>query len=511
MRFEIGLTVFSSIVILLSYWVGLFWLNSLFIGASALVITYFIMKKISFQLQIPRKVYLVAILVFLMSIYPLLFVTPFYSGSADPLHTINVRLLENQIPLTYEPYSTIVLSYPLGFHLLANVFTDLIPMVPDYLILWLLGAVFSSLVVLFLYVFVFTFSGSVQAGVLASILYVGTKPILQDFYFGQYPLVMGFALLLLFMALHHQRNNLSLLVAPVIFMIHPSVGLILMIFITLHFLIYRNRSYLVKTIGFSMLALPAFVLTYSVLISNVFTGGVQTMQGIIPLLMNTYLPLLLWIGLLPVLLLMFALIKYPTVTQEQKLFLSFFVVSFILFGLFSILDSPTYSKFVEPMMFSILFLGSTKLKDIKFSLFRPAIVLFALVLFFSSGYFNYLWQGDKISSEEAKVALDVKEIIPKNSKILLLSEGGTKMAELMYVVPYYSGRDYFIPHKQKQLSVKDSTTLKQREKEYTQILSGCGSCIEDVEYVLVNENETDVSLDWKIIYRNTNFKVYQNG
>jgi len=264
--------IFTGVSIILSLFAGLVWRQSLVILVLSFVLSYLLFRKFRFDYNIPRVVYLVAILVFFLSVHPLLFIHPFFNSSADPAPTTAAMLIGETIPPDYSPYADLAFNYQLGFPLFAKLFIDLLPVEP-YLVTWAIAGIFSGLQVIFLYVFASLLLHSRKAGMIAAFLFLGTKVVFMNMYFGEYTWIMGTTFFFAAFACLSKKSSLAMLFFPAMVAVHPGVTFNALLFLVLYVVFFWEvLSGAVKMVVSSVLALPSLLLTYSAAAANLLSG-----------------------------------------------------------------------------------------------------------------------------------------------------------------------------------------------------------------------------------------------
>ncbi|MFA4907187.1 MAG: hypothetical protein WC602_02870 [archaeon] len=524
-RILLGFLVFSAIAVLVSQWLGLAWRNTPAILAISVALTWLCLKAFPVDLKnftVPKSVWLLALLVFIMASYPLLTITPFYAPSADALHSITLRVLEGNIPATYAPYSDFGFHYQFGFHLFARLFADLLPFIPDYLVLWFLGALFAGIQAIVFFWLGKKFLKSESAGFWCALLFVGTRLVFQNMYFGLYPMIFGTALFLLAATLFLERNPLWAILFASVLAIHAgsAFNMVLFFALLLVFFAREHARFFAKWIWLALLALPSLIIVYPSLVSHPFAASATSLSGLLEEMLYVF-PL--WVGAIPMLFLVIAILiswREKSFFKEKSFAIALTIISFGLFLYFAFTGSQLFGKIVELMSFAaILFAASTlsqkrrPLLETRFA--RITIVALCLAFFLSSGYLNSLRSGDNFSIGEAKFAFAFNSLDPTPQKTLFLSEHGGKIAEYANKIPYDAMRDYFLPYQPNQIrDGNDYAMLVSRKSEQEKIISeNCTECIYDlnVRYVAVDTNFTSLRLNEKSVFATGNFILYDLG
>lgn len=513
------IVLFTAVTIIISLFTAFVWRNSIVIFLVSVVITYFLFRKFIFDVEVPKIVYILSLIVFLLAVHPLLFLHPFFNSSADPAPTIATVLITDTIPPDYSPYSTLAFTYQLGFPLFARLFVDFFPAIPPYLITWALAGLFSAFQLLFLYLFTSVFLRSKRAGIFASFLFVGTKVLFQNMYFGEYTWIMGTTFFFVAFGLFYQKNKLMYIFFPALIITHPGVAFYSFLFLILYTLFFRSvwRDSL-KLAASSVLAIPSLIVTYAIAVNNVVSGSSTVILDTTALkILFSALPL--WIGAVPFLVLIAAILhhlwKKKPFERTEVFLLVLLIVGILLLGIFaSGVSTVMGSKIVEIITIASVLLGSSWLaKNIPKKHIPLALILilvFSLSFFFSSGELTKGRLGSKITQEEAAFSLKFKEFDPSLKKTLFLSKGSPKMAEFSNKIPYDVRTGHFISvvgH----ITVKNEVwedIISKREKRKEIFENKCTECLKDidVDYIIVNKEE--FPLLENPVFEYGNFLVY---
>ncbi|HZX34830.1 MAG TPA: hypothetical protein VFF09_05630, partial [archaeon] len=234
--------IFFPAIILSSAITGFFWLNSYFVVLFSFVSSVFIFKKFYFQeFVVPKKILLLSLLLVALLAYPALLLTPVFPASADPVTTASVTFLGEKIPLDYRPYSRLNFAYPVGFPLLVNAFSDIFTFLPVYLWAWLLSLVSGVLQLLGVYLVAKEFFKSERAAEFASVLFLGTKLVYENFYVGEYAWLLATGLMLFALYFAVKKSALQYLLFPAILVLHPAIALNSIIFFAIVWLFYPQH------------------------------------------------------------------------------------------------------------------------------------------------------------------------------------------------------------------------------------------------------------------------------
>jgi len=525
--FALAFLIFASVSIVVSYWTGFFFLSTPLILAVSLPATYLLWKKLPVKTEgIPVQVLLSALLVAGLCAFPLLVVHPFYMGSNDALHTITLRtfVLNDRIPETYAPYSDISFTYQIGFELFAKTFTDALFFVEDYQAMWFLGVLLAGIETVLMYLVSKELLGSKQAGAWAALLFIGTKTVYINFYFGMHMRILAGCLILGFLYFYKKKNKLCYLMVPALIMVHPGyfINFILLMFVYLAFNPKELKPVL-KIIPAGLLAIPAFIQNYSAYVANMFFGrmasGISRAESI--QLPSYTLAYALNLGWGPLVLfgsaLSFSFWK-KTFSKEKKFALTIFIFAsaiFFISGIFNITRDNVYPWLYSlgAILFTAAWLNELKFERKRLKQVQGIVVVAMLLGFFGSSYLMTKATGSKISLEEAEFAFEFRELEPELKTVLFLGVGNAKIAELSNKTPFDVTRGWFLPFDSKILLHNEAyfEELKKAELKDELLESKCVECISGlgVEYVVINPDSAGFDLPQQHVFESNGIKVYR--
>ncbi len=533
-----ALLVFFACYIIVSYWLGYIFLSTPLNIAIAAIAAFLLLRRFPIRMPLPKPALAIALVVFAMAAYSLFFITPFYPASTDPAYLITIRALDGAgfdlgcvfgtstgctIPDTYAPYASLKFRYQLGHSLLARMFVDLLPVVPDYLVQWLLGAALAALEVLVLYALLAGLFGN-RAALFSTVLFAASRPLFLDMYWGAHAMILGMVFALLFLHLFREKNPIAALAAPLPFMAHPGAAINGLLLFGAYLALNRNEiARALRILPALLLALPAFLTTYAVLAGNtLFPDAVMAAQAtpaakppLVELIAGSAYYLPLWLGVLPAALLAASLIVFalkrnaveiPEAKQnlgqkqnfEQKqnfnsnsnfrnfnfmlLLLAASVAAYFAFAAFQI---PLTAKLVSLVAVSAVAISGAALSGMRISIGKTQIslssapvlaLIFALgiAFFLNSSMLNELRSGNQITPEEARFAHALYQYDPSLQTTFFLSPGRLKMAELSNKIPFNPAGELFVPQSAYQ-AVHDSgwQELWERDAKWKEIC-GCG-------------------------------------
>ncbi|MCX6802058.1 MAG: hypothetical protein NT067_03000 [Candidatus Diapherotrites archaeon] len=497
---------FASVSIIVSYWAGFFFLSTPLILVISLPITFFLWKKFRPEAErIPLEVLLAALLVAGICAFPLLLATPYYMGSSDSFHTTTLRTLETagKIPETYAPYSGVSFTYQIGLHLFAKIFADLLFFVQDYIVLWALGVLLAAIEAILVYLVSKELFKSEPAGKWAAILFIGTKTIYINMYFGMFHRMLGSCLILLFLYFFLKKNRLAFLLVPAMLMVHiawtVNCAILMLVFAAFN----RQRfTDLLKTVPFAFIALPAFLMDIKIYIahfSKILGGASEAASPVQPLNMLqftvSYLLSMGWaVGALFGLSLVYSLLKKRVDRNKLFAFSVFIAGSFMHY--FAALSGLTIENEL-PWLFTLggiffisLVFSEIKLEKRHLNYLKILVVALLLLGFSTSSYVTTRIWGTKISPPEASFALKFKDFDPELKTAVFLGIPSAKTAELSNKVPYNAGEGWFLPFDER-LVVHDQAYYRELEKIKTQekiMETKCASCVLDLnaDYAVID-------------------------
>jgi len=519
--------VFTAVSILLSMWLGKFFLNTPFLFVASLLITICLAIKfpVKIEFRIPKTALFFASIAAFLCAYPFLFVTPFYMGSSDALHTTTLRVLKiaERIPETYEPFSRISFTYSFAYHLFVKLFSDIFYFLPEHAILWFFGVLFSFIQVILFYLFAEQFLNSKNAAFIGSAIFIGTKVLYQDMYFGLFPRILFSCVFFLFFILLSKKNSYAFLFLPLLIILHPGLLFVASIFLLLYFFIFNRFDFLnPKLLLSTLLAMPAILITYVPYFVNFISGFTSNVITAVPQNISTLLlAVLLWMGWIPLILFVasiFLVAKKRKFAKIEIFCLLIVILQFALFLLFSIKNMKGANVLIwSYSLCSVLFSSSVLSRQkivVKLMPYALAlIVTFSLISFFSSSYLAAKVAGSKISPEEAKFAFLFKEFDPSLKRVLFLTPGGGKIAELSNKIPFDGTRGFFLPRSSAILWHDDAYyEMLEKKKKFDEIVeTQCVECIYDlnVDYVVINKSYFPKTLPEELVLKYGNIKLYE--
>ena len=276
--------------------------------------------------------------------------------------------------------------------------------------------------------------------------------VYQEMFFGIWPRLLATTLFFFYFIFFLRKNKLCLLFLPALAIVHAGIFFNAAIFSLIYILFYREKFIpILKTLPALVLAVPSFMIVYSVSFSGLFAQS-KLAEVTLTLLCKELISVALWLGWVPlaVVVIGFFWMLNKRNYSKQKLFALTIIIVFIL--LYFYLFLKKYPSSNVPMEFAglcaVLFGGLT-LSEIQFKTkefekwVKVLIVILCLLAFFSSGYLTKLRFGSKISAEQASFAFRFKEYDVALKETLFLTTGSSKIAEFSNKIPFDVTRGFF--------------------------------------------------------------------
>ncbi len=521
----VAFLIFAAISVIVSYWLGFFFLNSLLIISLSLALTFVLIRKFKVpKIEVPKEIFIVSLITAFLCAHPLLLIHPFYMASNDSLHTITTRVLiiNQKIPESYEPYAPYPFSYQIGFHLFAKLFVELFSFIPDYIVLWFFGVLLASIQPILIYIAIKELFNSQKTAFFIAALFVGTKFVFQNMLFGLFPRILASSLFFLFLYLLLKRNKLSYLLVPAVWMVHPGIAVNFTIFLGILVLFRKELFFpLLKALPFTFLAIPAFLSAVSTSAQNLVTMDIVKNSVVEFNLAKMVVATLLWMGWVPLILFIFSIFYsiYKGAFDKNKFFaLSGVFIFWLLFMLASMKGFDASNILMGGYTYCAIIFSALTLSEIKISknmarYVFSLILIFSLIAFFSSGYLYKYRMGSKITPEEAAFAFKFYEFDREVKPTVFFLRGAAKVAELSNKAPFNAAKGYFLPlspwTSKKSLGFYQ---VLENQELYEQILqTKCVQCIYDlnVEYVVIDENYFPVKLRESPVLEYGSIKLYK--
>jgi hypothetical protein len=441
--------LFFCAIVLSSCTIGFITLNPIIILAASIIITAEAYKKIP-EVKVNNLVWLLALLLAVLLAYPVLMITPLHPASADAATTTALRAIKDKIPFDYGEYGKLNMSYQIGFPLIAKVFSEVLPFVKDYLIIWMLAILAGVLQILFLYLFATELFKSEKAGTIAAALLLASKLVFENMYVGEFAWVLGTAVMLLFFWLYLKKSFLQYIVFPTIFVIHPAVGINCGIMLFAYLLTNRVRK---KDIAFAyvsrIIVVPIVLINYTLPTAyNALFNQTVFFRDFQPGVFWSTMPTLpFWIGtgltIMFCIALGMSLIKKKKIFENKFLWLTLIISTIVfttttLLGTFSV-TTLIAGRVIEVIELSVLLITALLLSklEIKYEkLLIGAILIVALFFFFNSSILNHYRSGSKIDKESMEFADKFYEFDKERKNVLFLTQYAGKTAEYSNKVPF---------------------------------------------------------------------------
>jgi hypothetical protein len=517
------IAILFSLLIIVSNIVGFFWLNSIAILIVSFIGSFALFKFIP-KVYVDKKVIVLLFFLAVMLAYPVVLITPGYTAGADAVSTTMVRVLDGTIPFDHAQYGRLNLSYQLGFPLIANIFSEVLPILPDYLWPWALAVFTGALQLFFVYLFSKEFFKSEKAGFISAVLFFGGKLVYENVFNGEFAWVMATAMMFLFLYLFLKKNKLQYLVFPTIFVIHPAVGFNTLVFMCTYFVFYeKSVKQILKLFASLILVAPLIIMSYFPIAYNLFFNTGSASEGISLGILKDVLALPPWVGtaisICFILLFVYSILKKSFLKEkEQKFLFLLLVTSFIIFLLFDFIGFMLTGRVVELLFISMLFLSTSILIKINFDKKQLAIILivfFVLSLFFfaTSSRLNHYRNSTPANLENIAFASAFYEFDSTQEKVLFLSEsGGGKIGEYSNKIPFNLKsahmillRDFsYYPNTAfKEFKNNSLTWEKVFFKNQIELIDNI-----NVKYIVVNKNDFEIDLNYPLVFEYKKFVVY---
>ncbi|MBS3057608.1 MAG: hypothetical protein J4415_03175 [Candidatus Diapherotrites archaeon] len=533
--------IFISASVLISLWLGYLWRNSIFIFVVSAIASYLIYRKFHFDLAVKPRIFALSILMFALCIYSVFLITPFYSASIDSGQITITRLLAEKIPLTYAPYSDVAFSYYVAYHSFVKLFSDLLPIIPDYLWYAFIGAIIAAVELLAIYLFAREFFRSEHAGEIAAILFISTRIVFQNFFWGMHPMILGMAFALLAAYMYLKRSRLAYLFFPIAIASHLASALIAVIFILALLLRtgLKEAGRKLSQFVFSALpAIPSLAVPIMVYIANSLALPKAQNAISLQLLVEALRFVPLWIGIIASAAFVIALVLIFTnrkkfLDANAKFLLKLFIFSIIIYSIIAlgIVLKEAHSKFISliviiAVVFAAGVLAKSKIAQNRY--FKIALLTICLASFFSSSLIMELQKGEeKISYSGYQFAREFYNFDPTLEKTLFLTKDSLAQAMYSNKIPFdvyaYFPRDTFGAFGETQ-TLQDKAwrimMINKNKQDYI-IENKCIECINDlvkeesIKYVVIEKGYAfdspyyaEAGIQWEIAFAYGNFVVY---
>ncbi|MCR4336104.1 MAG: hypothetical protein NUV57_06260 [archaeon] len=507
------LLIFFTAITILSLWSLYIYRYAPIIVVVALGLIYIASKKITFDSEkISSTAIGIALLVAVLAAYPF-FLNNFVDASADSAAHISSLAIGSTMPETYAPFSNLEYRYQIGFPLLAKLFIDLLPFVSSNFLVWFLGVIFAFLSAVLIYLISKEIFKSEKAGLIGLALFVGSKIVFQNMYWGQYTFMLASVFFLATFLAFYKKSKLAYLFFPMIIVSHPGVAFYSFIFFALWLIFFRDQKRITKLVLSGLFVLPSFFISYIHFLNNL--GAEETIAITAEKIVANTIIFPLWVGLLIFIFVLIYLILnvlkvkqfMPSDKDEVRLagfLLSVFVASFLFYVFFSSSGRIIGGRIIELSMFSGLFISvlvvnkfiSSGLKISKFKIqFNHILVLIMLIslfLFFTSGQLDTLRNGSKITPEGVDFAYAFKEFDSSYEKTFFLIPGHGKIAEISQKIPYDVMSSWYLSY-DKRIAADDPFYLELIERhEFAEKTreEKCISCLKQIDfYYLVSKED----------------------
>jgi hypothetical protein len=437
------------------------------------------------------------------------------------------RILDGKIPFDHTQYSELNLSYQLGFPLIANVFSELIPTMPDYLWPWFLAIFAGILQLVFLYILANKFFENKVAGLFATTLFFAGKLVYENFYNGEFAWLFATAFMFLFFYLYLEKSKLQYLIFPTIFAIHPAVAFNTLILLGTHFVFFKPQIRNLVNLSLSLvLVVPLIVMSYFPIAYN-FLFNKSSAIGEVGGVYSTIITVPFWIGTSISIIFLVTSIGYLMINKKlfqdtkQKFLWALLFLTGIIFLIFNTIGFMLTGRIIELIFISVLLISTSYLLSFKkivenkkiTAIVILSILVLSLFFFSTSSLLNHYRSGSKASPESTDFAVEFYNFNPAQEKCLFLTQYRGKIAEYSNKIPYDVNTAHMILLRDFSYypgpafdSFKEKSTTWARiyyDKEIGLIQDV------DVNYIVVDITEFGVDLNYPIVFSHGNFLVYE--
>jgi hypothetical protein len=514
------LTLFLSLWIILSVWIGYLGFLSPLLGVFSLIVTYALTRHSPTEFPKGNGFLFMAVSVIILlgmgSVY--LGLLGGYDLSADAAPSVATLVMGNTIPSTYEPYFELPFLYQVGLPSIASQFhwTGLRPDV----FLWIF-----SLIGIFLSIAGLIWVGSLlkgnDAGVVfwIPILFLASRLPFYNVLLGEYPWVLAAGLGIMSIGMMHRSWILGTIVLAAAFLTHPYIGILSAL---AWILLLRPPVFsMIRTAGGSfMIALPILMFQVLPLVGverePISAGGIPSLSAIIGNIML--------VGLIPILVaagwIVYKLyMRHSFSRTDYVLVLVGFGSLFV--GVFLNALAPELilgTKFPALALIGIILLGARGLSAIVPSSKKGIAAILILVLaggvLFTSASMQSFATGSKSSIEEAQFARVLYQMDPEVVLVLFLSPGVGKMAHYAEKIPSDPKGAHFMLALQFLATPYALELKKQSDAHRALFASQCAECVDGFiqkypqKYIVVNTAYFPPLEDKTILRQEGNFILY---
>ncbi|HZX33787.1 MAG TPA: hypothetical protein VFF09_00235 [archaeon] len=531
-----------SATIILSNIVGFFRLDMPLILLAAAIISLWLSRDYKSEAA-DGKIFLLALFLFALLIYPVALITPVFPASNDAVSTTAMRVMQEKIELDYAQYGKINMPYPIGLPVTAKAFHSVVPAIPDYLAPYSVALIAGMLQIFFVYLIAAALFRDKKAGIISAALLFAGKYIFENIYVGELGWYLGSALMLGFIYLFLRGSRLKYVVFPAIFLAHPISGLNTLLFLAAFYLAggknvfsegpapegagFRWVGEMAKLFSTLVVVIPGIALTYLPIAANFFGSGVGRSESLGLVKLLTMLPF--WVGTGLTLMTVAAVAwlvlarKKMAVGQGHKIIVALLIVSLVAMGAFELMHFMLSHKVIEMIILSLVFFTGAVLSGKELNLMGRkseaaliiGVLIIGVVFFSASSILTQYRAGSKISAEAMEFSAVFHDFDKAQKKVLFLTKWGGKIAEYSDKIPFditaahsiisydfmYYHNDAFYEMQEKRRIWEDIFLGKK-----TGLVAGI-----DVDYIVAEKNEFNIDLNYPVAFEYKDFRVYQKA
>lgn len=512
-------TIFLSVWIILSVWLGTAGFLSPVLILVSMIITYAIRTQLNPITHAPdfRLPLLIWVILAVLLGFVLFGIQGSYDLSADIAPSMATKLITDHIPTTYAPFYELPFFYQLGLPTIASQLSA--TGVPEWIILWNFAVIGIGLLIFGLVRLAHILFSNPSVSFWIPIVFFGTRLPFYNTWFGEYPWMLSLGLGLMSLAIMERSWILGILVIGASALVHPYIA-VLTFGMWLILRAHTLKQIIHVLAGIGIICIPVVVsqiIPYLTLPKTFLTTGA-------PLMFPNFLASVLLVGLVPFLL----TLGWVANTIHTRTRLSRTEWALLVLGFGGIISSVLVNAFFPGIIFGtklptvalvgFVLLGAHFLSNHvkpKHVLGVILILLMAstLIMIQSNSIQEYIG-GSKLSLDEAQFATRFGERFPGVFPVLFLSEGSGKMA-------YYAGKiapDADDSHPMlafELLLIPEAKQLHQQSMDYDALAKNpCDACIDSFlekypsNYIVINTNEYAPLTGKQIVWTHGSFIVY---
>ncbi len=522
----VAATLVISLTIIISGLVGFFRLDMPLILLTATILSLWLAKGYKSE-AVDGKIFLLALFLFTLLIYPIIAITPIFPASNDAASTTTMRVLSEKIELDYAQYGKLNMPYPIGLPVMAKALHSIIPVIPDYLSPYLIGLIAGVLQIFFVYLIASTLFKDKKAGIISAALLFASKYIFENIYVGELAWYLGSALMLGFIYLFLKKNRLQYVVFPAIFLAHPVAGVNTLLFLAAYYSIERANflKELSKLFSTLIIIIPGIIITYLPIAINILQAGFAKSESLGAIKMLSMLPIWVGTGLTVITLASIGYLilsrKKIAIEKGHKIIIALFAISLIALVVFELMHFMLSHKVIEMIILSLIFIGGAIISRKELNLLDGkkevavllGVLLIGMVFFATSTTLGHYRSGSKISSDAREFSVAFYNFDKEQKKVLFLTKWGGKIAEYSNKIPFditvahsiisfdfmYYHNDAFYEMRKNEQTWKEIFLDKK-----TELIADL-----NIDYIVVNQEEWNIDLNYPIVFEYNDFMVYQ--